>query len=595
LYINLCPYILIAPETRYSPGLGQTRVEALELTKVKRILLVQISSPEHYSLWNALSIETLAGQLRGVFKEGVTVDLGRIRKSDDIAKTIRTIESFQPHIIGVSPELGSLKWTDRLLTQIYEIISRFPEKPLIVFGNKLATYHPNYFVERYQDSIVVIGEGEESLCGLVEHVRGRRLLENVPNLVYQIEKNKIHKTDPRPVNYKRLVFPPAIDLIKPSRKRPSNVLVQSSRGCSWSGCSYCTVHSFHGNPRWTGLPIPRVLTNIKQLVEKGVSEFEFADDDFIGGRSKSNIERAYRLADGLAKLDKQITFRAFFMPHEIFIRGQEPKNKEITRLLLRLKEVGLVRIYFGIESGCISQLRRYNRCMSHRPDFKIEDIEEAIRHVRDDLVLDVDVGFLMFDPFLKLDEMVENIQFFRTWKIIKGNQWPFRPIAINSGSLIYEQIKDLKDDNTGSNLLGDFDLEYMSYEYKFKNPEVQCIHDKIDTLSSRTSKLFYALKIISKQQYCKKKKTKETRKAQWYVERNGLIYLDLMESLAAAKSRAEQDKQLIRAKKRLNQLVMQLGLDIKKNLFPEHGRQLSRKLPAAFKQHERCSNAKMDR
>ena len=32
------------------------------------IRLIQISSPDHYALWNALSSETLAGDLRGEFK-----------------------------------------------------------------------------------------------------------------------------------------------------------------------------------------------------------------------------------------------------------------------------------------------------------------------------------------------------------------------------------------------------------------------------------------------------------------------------------------------------------------------------------------------
>ncbi len=48
------------------------------------IRLIQSSSPSHYTLWNALSVETLAGDLRGEFLEMVDVTIDRIRSEKEI-------------------------------------------------------------------------------------------------------------------------------------------------------------------------------------------------------------------------------------------------------------------------------------------------------------------------------------------------------------------------------------------------------------------------------------------------------------------------------------------------------------------------------
>jgi radical SAM superfamily enzyme YgiQ (UPF0313 family) len=546
------------------------------------IALIQVSSPDHYSLWNALSVETLAGHIRGVFKDMIEVQVFRVQSSSDFTKTISSIKRFKPRIIGISPELGSLKWTEKLMDRIQQILVHPSEKPLIVFGNKLPTYFPEYFCTEYPHSIVVVGEGEESLCGIINHVMGRGKLAEIPNLVYKEKNRKIHRTDERSPDLSSLTNSPSTDTIITPLTTRSSVLVQTSRGCSWSKCVYCTISRFRKGKKWESLPINRVLSNIEAVLKTGVSEIEFADDDFLGGRDDVHIERAYRLANGIASLcrtlNRRIAFRIFLMPHEVFIRGETSRNNRIKKLLLRLKQVGLARVYFGIESGCQSQLDRYNRFhLSRNANRKptLEDIGEAIRIVRNDLRLKSDVGFIMFDPFLTLEEMIQNISFFSKWRLIDSNQWPFRPIAVNAETILYHQLKKHDSTTKETTLLSDLDLELMCYEYRFIDPRVQRIHDYIEKVSAPTRNIFYALKSITKQQL--QSKDSVALAADRLVKKNGRIYLKLMRDLAntlSVNSAINCQVFLEKTAKNIQKLVDELEITIKNGSFEPFGRPL---------------------
>jgi len=520
------------------------------------IRLIQISSPNHYALWNALSAETLAGDLRGEFGELVNVTINRIRSEKEINHLLKEIKNNPPHILGISVEIGSLEWANKFLEGYNKLTFCSNCPPLLVIGNKLPTYFPAYFLEKCPNAIVVTGEGEESLRGIVWHVAGNKSLEAVPNLVFRNAHKELYWTFSKHPALNLLMHPPAVDTVPETVQNGGNALLQASRGCSWSQCSYCTIKSFRKGRKWEGFPVKRVLENIERLVSLGVTELEFADDEFFGGVDSGHLERIYDIANGIEKIRiesrKDITFRIFLIPHTIYRKNRLKENEAVKKLILRLKEVGLAKIYFGAESGCSSQLQRYRR------GYTLEELEANIRILRDELKIEIDVGFVMFDPNLSLQEMLSNIRFFRKWNLIKSNQWPFRPLIVNVGSYIYENLKN-------SGLLTNLDINYMSYGYKFMDKNVQKIFSIIDSLSLPSRQIFYALKVISKRQFSREKKDKETILAQDYVEAEGEIYLEVMENLVqyfqGASSNTIEDI-LAAAQQRIDKLILRVQQDI---------------------------------
>lgn len=126
------------------------------------------------------------------------------------------------------------------------------------------------------------------------------------------------------------------------------------------------------------------------------------------------------IADGIERLREKykvnFTFRIFTRPNIIYKdKDFDNKNEIVRQLLLRLKEVGLVRVFVGIEAGNPSQFKRYRRRMT------LKENVIALNILRE-LQLGIDVGFIMFDPELSIDEMLENIKFFRDNQLMFYNQ-----------------------------------------------------------------------------------------------------------------------------------------------------------------------------
>jgi radical SAM superfamily enzyme YgiQ (UPF0313 family) len=247
------------------------------------IYLIEVSSASHYSLWNALSAETLAGDIRGTYKNRVSVAVRRVRKASDVDVLIQELPP-STGVVGVSVELGSLPLTRHLVDALKN--QRRPKglQPQIVFGNTIPTYLPNIFLDMCPSAIVVRGEGEISFRGIINHLLNDVRLEDVPSLVYRKNRSDF-ATRWEPPDLALLLHSPSIDTLDDVLSNQGSALMESSRGCPWSRCAYCSISSFRNGRLWESLPFSRILDNLEHLVRAGIREIEFTDADFIGGRT----------------------------------------------------------------------------------------------------------------------------------------------------------------------------------------------------------------------------------------------------------------------------------------------------------------------
>jgi hypothetical protein len=224
------------------------------------------------------------------------------------------------------------------------------------------------------------------------------------------------------------------------------------------------------------------------------------------------------------KYGVELTFWLFTTPlivaRAVDSHGKQEQNQRVRQTIERLIDAGLVRVYVGLESGSATQKRRYGRKET------VADTAAALEVLRE-LGLDVDVGFIMFDPHLTVREMLENVRYFREGQLVKHNTWPFRPLVVNEGTLIKQRLAQQ------GLLTGIQDPDFMAYEYTFSDPDVARIASSVIEIAKETGPLFYALKTISKTHW-KTHETAEMRFARQIVERNAHVYLDLMENLARA-------------------------------------------------------------
>ncbi|MBU0547914.1 MAG: HEAT repeat domain-containing protein, partial [Candidatus Omnitrophica bacterium] len=317
----------------------------MAVTNSTHITLISIGSPAHLTLWNELSCETLKGDLKGFFGDKVEVNIKGLRLPENTASITEEVINAGPDILGISMQLGSLDLVDGFLKSFRNSEFHNIKKPLVVIGNQIPTYFPEELIERYGEIIIVRGEGELALRGLVEYAIGKKQLSEIPSLVFTKE-GRIVYTEWITPNLEDLHYPPSSDTIPDIVKRGGNAMVQASRGCPWGSCAFCTRKSFRNGRKWEGFRVERVLEHIKILVDLGITEIEFADDEFTGGRVPERLKRIEKLVDGIEDIRKNkgvnLTFRIFTRPDIIYKEKNEEGNLRIRNLLLRLKDVGLV-------------------------------------------------------------------------------------------------------------------------------------------------------------------------------------------------------------------------------------------------------------
>jgi radical SAM superfamily enzyme YgiQ (UPF0313 family) len=505
-----------------------------------RITFVSFGSPWHYALWNNLSIDSLAGDLYGEFGPGVSISLKRAVCTETVDRIADELRRSPPDVIGLSVELGTLALVDRFA----EVFAPAPGngRPLLVVGNQVPTYFPEWFLNhpRLPEPLVCLHEGETTMRGLVEHLQGRRPLSEVPNLVYRDGQSRaIVRTPLKTLDLGTLLHSPTADTARPGITN----MIQASRGCIFS-CAYCTRHeTFDAGSKldaggdhppadeghnWRPFALARVFNNVECFAAKGITEIEFCDDEFFGGRSAVRMQRVHGFAEGMRRIAKKygvrLTFRIFTTPLIVARARADGKNQqqnELVRAALEdLIDAGLVRVYIGLESASPAQKQRYERKET------VDDTAAALQVLRS-LGLDVDVGFIMFDPHLSVEEMLENVRYFRRHALVKHNTWPFRPLVVNEGTPIKQRLEQ------EGLLLGKRDPDLLAYEYRFKDPVVGRIARTVQDMAKETGAIFYALKTISKAHW-KGHETDDMHFALSAVEGNAHIYLDLMERLGTA-------------------------------------------------------------
>jgi anaerobic magnesium-protoporphyrin IX monomethyl ester cyclase len=157
---------------------------------------------------------------------------------------------------------------------------RHPTVPIVIGGCTINDYKGSLFKTPGLFDVIDFaqaGEGEDAVCELMEHIEGKRSVEQVSNLIWR-EKGEIRFSS-MPPSYPNLdtVPPPDFDGIPfDGYLVPEGIAnLQTSRGCYYGKCTFCG-DSFRRNFRMRKPEL--VYQDIKGIHEKnGVRYFLFWD------------------------------------------------------------------------------------------------------------------------------------------------------------------------------------------------------------------------------------------------------------------------------------------------------------------------------
>lgn len=196
----------------------------------------------------------------------------------------------------------------------------------IVGGAHVSTF-PEEMIE-YADTVVV-GEGEEVICDIVENRR-----KGI------IRAERIRNLDKLPMPAWDLMMGDMIEINRLSAKSPFLMRhplahIITSRGCP-NNCTYCAVKVAWGR-FWYARSAKNVVDEVEYLYKRGFREIHFNDDNCSIDRG-----RMYEICDEILSRALKIKLAC---PTGIHI-GTLDKP-----LLREMKRAGFYRLCFGIESG----------------------------------------------------------------------------------------------------------------------------------------------------------------------------------------------------------------------------------------------------
>lgn len=260
-------------------------------------------------------------------------------------------------------------------------------------------------------------------CDFIDHIFIGESDNTVSDILQSGSQDKIHFSKDA-IDVTKLDFP-----IFPNNISNA-VSIQSSRGCN-NNCTFCTIPS----RRWVARSEDSIDAEIERYIAHVKDEAKFLyfiDENMVGNNGKRINNIANIIYNKYPYIEWAMSFST---------------NSDILNLDLDLlKRSKLNNVFIGIESINKSALKRYNKT------FNLNKSKKIIKFFRD-ANINVSIGYIPFDFWTSLDEVIESIKF-----IIDFEFFDF----INN---FYEQLIPFSTSKLGKRFSEEvFDNDYFLYE-----------------------------------------------------------------------------------------------------------------------------------
>lgn len=408
----------------------------------KTIQLINPPTSTHRIPEENLGLEYLAAESQNNGHEASVIDCWL--ENLGIAEATAAILAKSPDIVGISPSMDSWTETETLIKAIRE--KEFKGK--IVLGGVYASFYHQALLASVGEKIdgIISGEADETFQQYVieEDIRG------IQGSIYQQGNNIIRTARSTGIgNLDALPFPFRQHMqFKRKWNIPSHVM--GSRGC-YGNCSFCSVacyQQFSSLKRWRGRSPQSISDEIRQLRKQGETMIKLVDDNFFSGGDQ---KRELSFAEIMEKEGQDLKFRLSMRANDV--------NEEV---IGKLKSAGLFAVSVGIESFVPRKLRDYNKGTTVKQNL------QALRILKKHGIF-TQMGFIMFDPFVTLNEIEEELSYLEkeSWAITKGICT--RLFAAEGTNI----TKRLHSKGLGQS------LKNGNYQYDIIDPQAKSLHDQL--------------------------------------------------------------------------------------------------------------------
>ena len=373
-----------------------TGKEAFQRLIEPNVYLVSLHRQDIFPLPRfALGISVLASALRRAYYGQVVLDDMQLGRSvDDVVESIRCCN---PDIIGISATFLQHHLLNDLLTKLHLVTDGSAR---IIVGGSLPALILKELFEKWPRILVCVGQGEQTIKDIVSWWYGDIRKENVAGIAYLASKEIRHNQ--KAMNESSVSFIPELDLLEATLRCNGVLTLETSRGCT-NTCTFCP-RAHKG--MWYGASVNEfdgILDHISDVFNKysAIARKVFlVDEEFIGSTSNgTELSRVSSITDRL--FQHGFHWEASTRIDQV-VNHKKSKEWHCERIQFwrRLRERGLDRCLFGIESGVDSILSRFNKKITG---------EQSIKAVRTLSACGVPIRctYITFDHLMSFDELVE--------------------------------------------------------------------------------------------------------------------------------------------------------------------------------------------
>lgn len=399
-----------------------------------------------------LSLRYLSSSLSAA---GFEPSVVRFDELDQLDRAVDAVLALAPIVVGLS--IPFQVRAREFLAFASTLRARGYEGHVCVGGHFATFEYERLLLENPSLDSIVRHEGEETLREICEHVARGEAVPLLDGLVVRGDdgvrvgpKRRLSKLDSLPFPDRRVEAFRVLGV--------ASTPIIGSRGC-YADCSFCCIFSYAENahgPRYRMRSPESIVAEMKrEYDERGVRIFVFHDDNFFLPYAPKNLERYRKLGKLLkeAGLD-DIGLVLKCRPNDV--------NEELFRVL---QDIGLVRVYIGIETNSGEGIVSLNRHISS------EDNRRALTLFR---AMDVYASFnvLIFDPEATLEGVETNLDFMEEFVDFPFN---FCRTEVYAGTPLLDILK--RD--------GRLEGDYLGWRYEMRDPRVELLFRIVATAFAR--------------------------------------------------------------------------------------------------------------
>jgi TonB family protein len=364
-----------------------------------------------------LSIRYLASSLQAKRHEA---SLAVFNSAEDV-ETVAELAG-EAEIVGLSVCFQSRAQEFLILAR--RIKQLYPQK-LIVAGGHYASCSAQPLLEHHPElDVIAIHESEQTLVEIV--AAAANLKEDLPKIagIAYRDDDQVRFTPQRRTldDLDTLPFPVRHGRIHTIAGVPTSFLM-GSRGC-YENCAYCcitTLHNLAPGKKFRQRSVELIADEMVELYrERGTRQFVFHDDNFLVPAVAHNQKRIEGFDNA---------FKSRGMEDLALLIKCRPADANL-EVLSRLKEMGLVRIFMGIESATEMGLLTLDRHQT---------VGQSTRALEICAELDVSAQFtiMTFNPDANLNTLRADLAFMRRFA---GNPLNFCRAEIYAGTPLEKRM-----------------------------------------------------------------------------------------------------------------------------------------------------------